>query len=77
MDIAFSWNGKDYLVNKRALNLKYMVLPNKTVIKTSWLQEQYSFSRPVNDYVFAHSFLHLSVGEITEHLGKAILARDI
>ena len=74
-DIIFIWSGKSYVVKPDAFNRRYIVLPNRKVIKpVAW-----ACGTPLmldSAVEVAHHLEHASVGEIAEHMGNAILARE-
>jgi hypothetical protein len=78
-DIFFTWKEQRYLVNESAVNLQYIVLPNRTVLEpTQWVasDDQFRPYRLLSATEVAHPFEHGPVGDIALYLGNAILARE-
>ena len=73
-DIQFSWNGKEYTVKKEVYKKDFIVLPNRKVLRAIGLG---TFPPNLNGLEeVIHHLEHAPVGEIAEHMGNAILARE-
>ena len=75
-EIQFAWKGKQYTVKGTALGRKYIVLPNRKVLRpTHWLTGIPVVLGAAEEV--AHHLEHASIGEIAEHMGNAILAYEV